>query len=308
TTTSSTAAEPSATADDGIDDGDDPARITGTGAEDGGSPTTVSTPDVVAGPTTTGGGDHGTTTHLDRRLQTVYHENFAAGDVDPIDWLVYHGQGHEGWGWRRRSAVAVVADDDAAGGHVLELTAEMGSGADAGSVVSGGLKLRDRSLTYGRVSFRARVDPDPDQATAGVVHLWPADDNWPENGEINILSTRDNRDTRTPVRSDLHWLDEEGYGQVGVDHGTSAGPTSATGWHVYTLYWTPTVVSVAVDGGDPVVISTNAVHIPDGPLDLAIQLDASDRPDLPGIQPQLSGRVRMQVDWIRIERFVDQDS
>ena len=56
-------------------------------------------------------------------------------ELIPGEWIVYNGAGHEGWGLRRPSAVAVVPADggvDAAGDHLLEIMARMGSGAEAG--------------------------------------------------------------------------------------------------------------------------------------------------------------------------------
>ena len=70
------------------------------------------------------------------------------------------------------------------------------------------------------------------------------------------------------------------------------------------MLWTDEYVTVSIDGGAPVILSEDVSHIPHGGLDLAIQLDGSDSPDLPGQQPVLTGEVRLQVDWIRIEEPV----
>ena len=273
-----------------------------TSTESTAPPSSASTSDPADPTTSTTEGDGSPTSTVPAdRFQTVYEQDFGAGQLDGDRWLVYQAVGHDGWGLRRRSAVEVVPDVSAAGGHLLQITARMGTGDESDMLVSGGMKLNDRSLTYGRVSFRARVDPDPEQVTAGVIHLWPHDNDWPQGGEINVMSTRANRDTRSPVQADLHWVDDEGYSTIDVNLGPSDSPISASDWHVYTLVWTPTTVSIAVDNGKPVVLTNDRSHVPHQPLDLAIQLDGSDSPDRPGEQPTLDGEVRLQVDWVRVE-------
>ncbi len=199
----------------------------------------------------------------------------------------------------------VVTSPGATGDRVLRITARMGRGEEAGQLVSGGVKLLGQSMTYGRYRFRARVDADPSEVTSGVVLLWPADNDWPAGGEINIMETWNNRSIRAPVESNLHWAENGQDRFVGVTHSADGRPISATEWHVYTLDWSRSRVSVSVDGGPPTVLSTDPARIPHRPMDLTVQLDAFDSPDLPGVQPTLDGEVRLEIDWIRIERPVE---
>ena len=307
TTTTTTTTAPDADGgerDDGDTASSDPT-VVDPEEPDSTEPRRTTTSGSPGGPTTTDGSSTGRTTVPGPPMTTVYYENFAAGELATDEWFVYHSVGHDGWGWRRRSAVEVIADPEASGGQLLEITAKMGSGLEAGQVVSGGVKLKNQSLTFGRVSFRARVDPDPDEATAGVIHLWPADDVWPDGGEINILSTRQHRATRAPVQSDLHWVGNEGYELISADHGLPDDPVSAADWHIYVLDWTPTYVSVTIDDAEPLVLTDNPGDMPTKPLDLAIQLDASDTPDRPGLQPIMTSEIRMQIDWVLIEQPVE---
>jgi beta-glucanase (GH16 family) len=234
---------------------------------------------------------------------TVFYQDFGAGEINVAEWEIYHSVGHAGWGLLRPSALAVVADDDATGGHALQITAQMGSGDTAGHLVSGGMKLRGRSQTYGRYRFRARVDPDQAEATSGAVLLWPADNDRPAGGEIDVFETWAHRATRSPVDSKLHWGE---FGQdvvAGVSHRVGDDPVSGAEWHVYTLDWRKDHLSVSVDNGAPVTLSTNPDRIPQWPMELAIRLDGFDSPQRPGQQPIVSQPVTMLVDWIRIERF-----
>ena len=276
-----------------------------TGVVDPGSvPTTPSTASTTGAP-------EASSSTLDRSpapgddgepdLNTVYYEDFGDGRLDDTSWDVYHAVGHDGWGLRRRSAVTVAPDQAATGGMVLQITARMGSGDEAGQLVSGGMKLLGHSLTEGRYTLRARVDPDANEATSGVVQLWPSSDRWPDGGEINIMETWSNRATRSPVESALHWADGGQHRYVRTTHGTGAEAVSAAEWHVYTLDRTADRVAVSVDGSEPVVLSTSPDRIPQEPMDLTVQLDAFDTPAAPGQQPIMTGEVRLMVDWIRID-------
>ncbi len=234
----------------------------------------------------------------------IYYNDFAAGAIGP-EWEQYDGVGNAGWGYRRPSALSVVADPDAAGGRCLAITASMGEGADAGRLVSGGMKLLGHSLVYGRYTVRVRVEDDPAQVTNGVVLLWPSSDRWPEEGEINIVESYYHRDTRTPVESRLHWMvpdavppfDRSDDALNQVDH-----LVDGSDWHTYVLEWTADAVTVSVDDGPPRTLSGGDAVIPSTPMDLTLQLDGFDVPDT-GIQPSLDRPVTMCVDFVQVEQF-----
>lgn len=260
--------------------------------------------------TTDGGGSSSTTQHglstvaADPAMTTVYDEDFADGELSDGRWSIASSAGNDGWGLLRPSSVSVLPDSSAAGGHVLAITARMGTGAEAGLVVSGAVRLVDHQLSSGRYTVRARVDVDHDRATAGVVLLRPASsDDAAEtaNEEIRIVDTSRNRTTRTPVESTVQWTGADGAASTRKAHRTADGPVSAAAWHVYTLDWTADRVTVAVDG-DPLNLTVDPARIPQGPMDLVIRLDPLDSPTAPGEQPVLSSDVRLLIDWIRIER------
>lgn len=220
------------------------------------------------------------------------------------EWIVYDSIGHAGWGLRRPSAVEVRSDHaEAAVGGVLAITAAMGDGDDAELVVSGGTKLRFPQV-FGRYTVRLRVDGDPSDVTSGVVLLWPESNQHPRDGEIDIVESWRDRRTRTPVESNLHWLrpgaqppfDRGDDATVGLSHPGVDG----TRWHVFDLEWREDVVSVAVDGGPPVVLSTDPAHIASWAMEPTIQLDAFDSRDRPGQQPVLRQPVTMFVDYLAV--------
>ncbi|MEM7323665.1 MAG: hypothetical protein AAF531_11325, partial [Actinomycetota bacterium] len=110
------------------------------------------------------------------------------------DWEIYDSVGHAGWGLRRPSAVDVGPGVDARTGGLLTITAKMGSGDEAGLLVSGGVKVRFPQI-YGNYLVRTKVEPDPDGVTSGAVLLWPESNQHPRDGEIDILESWSNRET-----------------------------------------------------------------------------------------------------------------
>ncbi|MGH1492610.1 MAG: glycoside hydrolase family 16 protein [Acidimicrobiales bacterium] len=220
------------------------------------------------------------------------------------DWTLYNSVGHAGWGLRRPSAITIESDPSAMGEKLLTITAEMGSGSESGLMVSGGLKLK-LPQTYGRYTFRMKSDPDPDQVTSAVGLLWPESNQWPRDGEINIVETYGSRATREPIESVLHWLNpnaQEPYTILDDAKAIFTHPgVSSAQWHTYQLEWRADLVSVSVDGGTPLVLSTNPAEIADWNMELALQLDGFDAPDTPGQQPVVSGPVTMSVDYVLVQ-------
>jgi hypothetical protein len=222
------------------------------------------------------------------------------------EWVLYDSVGHAGWGLRRPSAIGLTPDPTALGGSLLTITAKMGTGSESGLMVSGGMKLL-LPQTYGRYTVRMRGEPDPDQVTSMVALLWPQTNQWPRDGEIDIVETHNfsARATREPIESALHWLRpgaEEPYtilddAKALFDHNGVSG----VDWHTYQLEWRENLVSVSVDGGEPLVLSTNPAEIADWNMELALQLDGFDSENAPGAQPSVSAPVSMYVDYVLVQ-------
>lgn len=232
-----------------------------------------------------------------------YYNDFSA-PLGP-EWEIYDSPGHAGWGLRRPSAIGRGPDPEAAGGSVLTITAEMGTGANAGLLVSGGIKLL-RPQIYGRYTMRIKVDKDPAEVTSGVALLWPTSNRWPEDGEIDILETWASRATRSPVESNLHWLDPDAtrpYGRsddrtaLHLHHGVDGSQ-----WHVYQLEWRRDLLSISIDGGEPAILSTDPDEIADWNMEPTLQLDAFSAPSTPELQPVVEQAVVMSVDYLVVQR------
>lgn len=231
----------------------------------------------------------------------VYATDFTSLDED---WTVYDSEGHAGWGLRRPSAVTIEQDPAAEGGSVLRITARMGSGDEAGQLVSGGLALGRPRIT-GTYTFRMRVASDPDEATSGVALLWPWSNQWPRDGEIDIVETWGDRITRTPVETNIHSLDPdavEPYTEAD-DRLLSIRHEGLDGreWHIYRFEWRADELAMSVDGGARRVLTDDLSRIPTVEMVPTFQLDAFPTPDAPFEQPSLTGEVILEVDWLVIE-------
>lgn len=255
-------------------------------------------------------------------FSVLYANAFPVAGAAPVvlgpEWELYQGPGHAGWGLRRPSAISVVDDADATRtANVLRLRASMGSGAEAGLMVSGGMKLKV-PVTYGRVRTRVRVGRDPDEVTSGVMILWPSvgprwptePEVWPAGIEIDVWETYGARATRTPVETNINRL------AAGVRHGPPfteddrelyhvewAG-VDGSSWHVVEFTWLPDRLTLAVDGGAPVEVADES-WIPHWDHELTFQLDGFDAPHAPGRQPALSegNSPTLDVDWVELHRW-----
>jgi beta-glucanase (GH16 family) len=208
-----------------------------------------------------------------KRWRLVLADDFHGTRLNTARWQPYGPRwpGNGGNGLRDGSALSVRDG-------VLTITAQM----VRGTLVSGAAASR-RSITYGRVMFRARTDADPSGATSGVVLLWPSSGNWPIDGETDIYETGTEPD-RGSFSSYLHYGADNQQQWIGHE-------ADATRWHRMAMEWTPTRVRFFRDGRfagavrDPEAISHARQH-------LCLQLDA--------FSPSMTGTVRMQVDDVRI--------
>ena len=122
-----------------------------------------------------------------------------------------------------------------------------------GSWTAGGFNSMKagQSITYGTVEFDARVEQA--QGTQAAILMWPVSDNWPRDGEIDILEAPKNQ-----AMHSSHWEGTDGSHQYSSIFST-IDPSKT---HHYAMTWLPNEVTIRVDG--QVVASwTDAAAIPD---------------------------------------------
>lgn len=206
--------------------------------------------------------------------QLVQSDDFNGTAVDTSKWSIYGPwiPGHAGNGIRDGRAISV-------GNGLLTITAQMING----TLVSGGMSNK-LNQTYGKFEFRVRTDADPSQATSGAVLTWPESGRWPIDGENDIYETGVEAD-RNPVSSYVH------YGSDNKQYWFKHAGVDGTQWHTFAMEWTPTSIRIYRDGVLAWTVS-DAAAIPDVAHHLSIQLDA--------FKTSMSGKVRLQVDWVKI--------
>ena len=144
--------------------------------------------------------------------------------------------------------------------------------------------------TYGRYTFRFKVDPVPGYKVAFI--LWPdtTPGGGPGNGEIDFPEFNFN----STIWGHFHrqgstaWTDYRA-----VDTGVAA----ASGWHIATITWLPGALSYALDGRT--VLSVSGSAVPDTPMHMIIQTETyTDQAALP--PAGASGDLRL--DWLVISK------
>ena len=122
---------------------------------------------------------------------------------------------------------------------------------------------------YGRWQIQARFVGPADHGFA--ILLWPDNDVWPQDGEIDIA------EKSAPAKAETSSVV---YGEPDAVQSTwtTSPALNVAQWHTYTVDWEPGVISIYIDG---TLSQTVTAHVPDVPMHLALQAeplipDASD--------------------------------
>ena len=122
--------------------------------------------------------------------------------------------------------------------------------------------------------------------------LWPDSEDWPEDGEIDIMEIP--KGDRTKAYFTVHW----------GEHNTQDGGSAAgdfTQWHTFAVEWTPDHVSGFVDG-EQVYRTDKPEANPPGPMHFAMQQDIGPYGDdwIPAPDAGTPATCTFEVDWVRI--------
>jgi hypothetical protein len=146
----------------------------------------------------------------------------------------------------------------------------------------------ENSQLYGEYSVRMRSDSVPGYLVAFL--LWPADQKWPQDGEIDFP----NSELTGTVTAFMH---HEG-GTSGGDQDIYSSKITYSGWHTYTTIWTPSSVKFEIDG---TVIGTSTVvsEIPDTPMYWVFQTEG----DISTSKPSASAEGNLQIAWATVYAY-----
>lgn len=214
----------------------------------------------------------------------VFQTTFNGARLDTARWSAYDDPSGKLSGWRRTLQSVRVRDG------LLEL---IGHYQKPYGYVGGGLSY-NFGRTYGRWVVRFRAD-----RRAGyepVVLLWPQDNNWPTEGEIDLAEIYSAR--RLGAGEFLH-LDSHN------DQTGNPIPPSVdfSKWHTLSVDWLPSHITFWLDGRSIWTVDRKPGgpnYIPSTPFHLAFQIDegCSDHKCMPNASTP--AQTRMQVAWVKI--------
>ena len=170
----------------------------------------------------------------------VWSDEFNGSSLDTTKWSYDIGNGTVGWGnqelqYYQESNVRV-------NGGKMQIMARYEK-AGTCNYTSGKIHTRGKfSRTYGK--FEARVKLPEGTGLWPAFWMMPEDSvygGWPRSGEIDIMEAKG----RLPdqMSGALHY----GYPEMSVSN-TSFLKTNISEWHVYSLEWSPTRITMKADG------------------------------------------------------------
>jgi len=219
-----------------------------------------------------------------RHWKLVYKDSFHKQLNTSSAWMVYNvgGSSNTGTEWFSNKQVTVSGGQLHIKGYVDR------SVMPDGRIVTGGLGLWYRPMTYGKYEMMVRMQACTDVKYAWM--LWPYSNRWPQDGEIDFAE--DEGGNRKLTTASLSYAGSSGQRLTAPqDYATPAGGMSA--WHVVGVEWTPTSVRYTMDGAH--WGATKTTHIPRKPMVLVLQTEGMARPghvQLPG------GSCNADVAWV----------
>jgi beta-glucanase (GH16 family) len=210
-------------------------------------------------------------------------EDFNGSKLSTERWSVYDSP--DGKVPRDPSRVTV------AGGE-LKIT----GGLDAnGKDTSGGISS-NINLMYAHVDVCFRVDKGA--GYSAILLMWPESEKWPDDGEIDISEV--NRGERVYTNSYVH--NHPTNDRLG--HKTY---TDFTQWHVMGMDWTPTHITIYLDGEKQWTVGldprTEGLVPSTSPMHLAIQFDQGCDAFVECRNADTPEKVVMHTDWVRIYAY-----
>ncbi len=203
----------------------------------------------------------------------TFEEDFEGDSIDGNSWIVFNSPAANGNGMRSAEAVT-VADG------TLVITAQMVDG----ELVTGGV-ASNHQQTFGRIEARVRTEVDPTETMTGTISSWPAGNDHPDGGQIEIYQSPPGGD-REPFYSYVHQADNA------PEEFTHRA--AATDWQELAFEWDLDQITVYRDG-QALGTVTNDEAVPTVPHVLTIQLIA----DQAAMEEAGEQQVRMFVDWVR---------
>ena len=156
------------------------------------------------------------------------------------------------------------------------------------------------NFTYGRIDVRAKLP-----ASAGT---WPAiwmlgsnygSVGWPKSGEIDIMEQTGW--DKKKVLGTCHWFNTAGSNNASYGLDTTVS-NSTTAFHVYSMEWNPSKITILVDNTPYYAIDISNTAIPNSPFhnNFFIILNVAMGGNLGGTIPDNFTQSTMEIDYVRV--------
>ena len=202
------------------------------------------------------------------------HDEFDGDQLDEDKWSPYKGKTTDDVGQHDPDNLTVS-------GGTLKLTSR--------GDTSAGMAW-DGDQQYGR--WEARVRSQQGDGYGPVMLLWPESEDWPEDGEIDIMELP--KGDRTKAHFTVHWGDDNKQDAASVTG-------DFTQWHTFAVEWTPDHIIGYLDGVEFYRTEDKDAN-PPGPMHFAMQQDIGPYGDdwIPARDATTPPTCTFEVDWVRI--------
>lgn len=205
----------------------------------------------------------------------IAHDEFDGDALDEDTWSAYSGRTTDDVGQHDPDNIT-VSDG------TVKLTSRDGE-------TSAGMSWED-GQQYGR--WEARVRSQAGNGYGPVMLLWPDSEEWPEDGEIDMMEIP--KGDRTKAYFTVHWGEDN-------EQDSASATGDFTQWHNFAVEWTPDHIIGYLDGVE-FYRNEDSDANPPGPMHFVLQQDIGPYGTdwIPAPDASTPSEVTFECDWVRI--------
>jgi beta-glucanase (GH16 family) len=205
----------------------------------------------------------------------IAHDEFDGDALDEDTWSPYSGRTTDDVGQHDPDNIT-VSDG------TVKLTSRNGE-------TSAGMSW-DKGQQYGR--WEARVRSQAGNGYGPVMLLWPDSEEWPEDGEIDMMEIP--KGDRTKAHFTVHWGEDN-------EQDSASVTGDFTQWHNFAVEWTPDHIIGYLDGVE-FYRNEDSDANPPGPMHFVLQQDIGPYGTdwIPAPDASTPSEVTFECDWVRI--------
>jgi beta-glucanase (GH16 family) len=164
-----------------------------------------------------------------------------------------------------------------------------------GKSVSGGVSDQF-AQKYGR--WEACMKADAGAGYYPAITLWPSGNNWPTDGEIDLIESVDGNRLHN-----IHFV----HNNAGNDRKGVKFTLDLTSWNLFAVDWTPNSVVFSVDGVKQWTMKTKSLVPFRSTMHMTLQFDAQNSPCRDGCRNASTPKhPTMYINWMKAFKYDDQ--